>query len=126
MGVLCYRCPETTIVARSSKLAAEPTWREPVGVKWRRSRRGSSYPFAHVEILEGRQLLAMITVNTVNDINSAGAALSLRQAIEISNGTLDVSSLTMLQQAQVQGASPLPTRSTSTYQARKGRSTTLP
>jgi len=50
----------------------------------------------------------MITVNTVSDINSAGAALSLRQAIEISNGTLDISSLTTLQQAQVQGALSTP------------------
>ena len=42
----------------------------------------------HVELLEERQLLATITVNTVSDTDSVGATLSLRQAIEISNGTL--------------------------------------
>lgn len=56
------------------------------------------------EILEVRQLLATITVNTVSDTDSSATALSLRQAIEISNGTLPVSSLTAAQQALVSGA----------------------
>lgn len=56
-----------------------------------------------VELLEDRQLLATITVNTVNDTNSVGATLSLRQAIEISNRTLPVSSLSPAQRAQVSG-----------------------
>jgi Bacterial Ig-like domain (group 3)/Right handed beta helix region len=58
----------------------------------------------HVELLEERQLLATITVNTVNDTDSIGATLSLRQAIEISNGTLLVSSLSPAERAQVRGA----------------------
>jgi Bacterial Ig-like domain (group 3)/Right handed beta helix region/Bacterial Ig-like domain len=58
----------------------------------------------HVELLEERQLLATITVNTVGDSDSVGATLSLRQAIEISNGTLLISSLSMPQRAQVSGA----------------------
>ena len=56
------------------------------------------------DFLEERQLLATITVNTVSDTNSAGTTLSLRQAIEISNGSLSLSSLTSSQQAQVSGA----------------------
>jgi parallel beta-helix repeat protein len=57
-----------------------------------------------VEALEGRQLLATITVNTAVDSTAAGSTLSLRQAIEVSNGTIPVSSLSTQQQAQVKGA----------------------
>jgi hypothetical protein len=57
-----------------------------------------------LEVLEERQLLATITVNTASDAGAAPTKLSLRQAIEISNGTLAVSSLTSAQQAQVSGA----------------------
>jgi Bacterial Ig-like domain (group 3) len=56
-----------------------------------------------VDVLEDRQLLATITVNTAGD-TTAGASLSLRQAIEISDGTLSVSSLSAQEQAQVSGA----------------------
>ncbi len=56
-----------------------------------------------VEVLEDRQLLASITVNTAADNTAAGATLSLRQAIEVSDGTLAVSSLDTQQQAQVSG-----------------------
>jgi parallel beta-helix repeat protein len=58
-----------------------------------------------VEMLEDRQLLATITVNTTADDNTtADATLSLRQAIEVSDGTLAVSSLSTQEQAQVSGA----------------------
>jgi Bacterial Ig-like domain (group 3) len=56
-----------------------------------------------VEVLEGRQLLATITVNTTADSTGVGATLSLRQAIEVSDGTLAVSSLSTQEQAQVSG-----------------------
>jgi Bacterial Ig-like domain (group 3)/Right handed beta helix region/Bacterial Ig-like domain len=56
------------------------------------------------DVLEHRQLLATITVNTASDSTSVATALSLRQAIEISNGTLLLSSLTGTQQGLVNGA----------------------
>ena len=56
------------------------------------------------DVLEHRQLLSTITVNTASDTTSAATALSLRQAIEISNGTLSISSLTAAQQGLVSGA----------------------
>jgi uncharacterized repeat protein (TIGR01451 family) len=56
-------------------------------------------------MLEGRRLLATIIVNTAADENSqTDATLSLREAIEISNGTLAVSALSQAEQAQVSGA----------------------
>ena len=57
-----------------------------------------------VEVLEDRQILSTITVNTTADDTTAGATLSLRQAIEVSDGTLAVSSLSTQEQAQVSGA----------------------
>ena len=57
-----------------------------------------------LEVLEDRQLLATITVNTTADGTAAASTLSLREAIEVSNGTLSVSSLSTQQQAQVSGA----------------------
>ena len=57
-----------------------------------------------VEVLEDRQLLSTITVNTTADDTTAGATLSLREAIEVSDGTLAVSSLSTQEQAQVSGA----------------------
>ena len=57
-----------------------------------------------VEVLEDRQLLATITVNTTADDTSADATLSLREAIEVSDGTLAVSSLSTQEQAQVSGS----------------------
>ena len=52
----------------------------------------------------------MITVNTTGDADGAdgGTTLSLRQAIEVSNGTLAVASLTASQAAQVSGALSTP------------------
>jgi hypothetical protein len=52
-----------------------------------------------IEVLEDRQLLATITVNTTADDTTADATLSLRQAIEVSDGTLAVSSLSTQEQA---------------------------
>ncbi len=57
-----------------------------------------------VEVLEERQLLATITVNTAGDPATPGTTMSLRQAIEVSDGTLSVSSLSAQEQAQVSGA----------------------
>ncbi len=56
-----------------------------------------------VEVLEERQLLSTITVNTTADDTTADTTLSLREAIEVSNGTLAVSSLSPQEQAQVSG-----------------------
>src|SRR5262249_30620221 len=56
-----------------------------------------------VELLEDRQLLSLITVNTTADDATADATLSLREAIEISDGTLPISSLSKQEQAQVSG-----------------------
>ncbi len=58
----------------------------------------------YIEVLEDRQLLATITVNTTADSTGTDATLSLRQAIEVSDGTLAVSSLSSQEQAQVSGA----------------------
>src|SRR5271165_5582519 len=57
-----------------------------------------------VDVLEDRQLLAIITVNTTADEMAADSTVSLREAIEVSNGTLAVSSLSTQEQAQVNGA----------------------
>ncbi|MFI5459139.1 MAG: Ig-like domain repeat protein [Isosphaerales bacterium] len=57
-----------------------------------------------VELLEDRQLLASIMVNTTADDTTPDATLSLREAIEVSDGTLAVSSLSAMEQAQVSGA----------------------
>ena len=57
-----------------------------------------------VEVLEDRQLLATITVNTTADDTTPNSTLSLRQAIEVSDGILAVSSLSAQEQAQVSGA----------------------
>ncbi len=57
-----------------------------------------------LEVLEDRQLMATITVNTAADPATPGTTLSLREAIEVSNGTLPVSSLSTQEQEQVTGA----------------------
>ena len=66
------------------------------------------------EVLEGRQLLAVITVNSTGDADGADGSdtLSLRQAIEVANQTLKVSTLTPAQQALVSGAVASPGSST--------------
>jgi hypothetical protein len=62
------------------------------------------------EILERRELLATIIVNSAGDADGAdgGTTLSLRQAIEVSNGTLAISSLTPTQAGLVTGALSTP------------------
>ncbi len=57
-----------------------------------------------VEVLENRQLLATITVNTTGDQSAPDSTMSLRQAILVSDGTLAVSSLSTQEQALVSGA----------------------
>ncbi|HEV3165886.1 MAG TPA: CSLREA domain-containing protein, partial [Isosphaeraceae bacterium] len=59
---------------------------------------------AWLEPLEDRRLLATIAVNTTADDVTPDATLSLREAIEVANGTLAVGSLSALEQAQVSGA----------------------
>jgi hypothetical protein len=56
-----------------------------------------------LELLETRQLMATIVVNTTADSTTPGATLSLRQAIELSDGTLAVAALTAQEQAQLSG-----------------------
>jgi len=62
------------------------------------------------EILESRQLLAVITVNSTGDSEGAdgGIVLSLRQAIEISDGTLAISALSSSQGGLVRGTLSTP------------------
>jgi hypothetical protein len=56
------------------------------------------------EQFEARTLLAaIITVNSTNDGDTRDGLLSLREAIEVNNRTLAVSSLTAQEQAQVSG-----------------------
>jgi hypothetical protein len=57
-----------------------------------------------IELLEDRQLLATLMVNTTADDTAADSTLSLREAIEVSNGTLAISSLSAKEQAQVSGS----------------------
>jgi hypothetical protein len=60
-------------------------------------------------LLEDRRLLATLTVNTASDtVGPADPTLSLREAIEVSNGTLAISALTQQAQAQITGALSTP------------------
>ena len=61
-----------------------------------------------VEMLKDRQLMSTITVNTTADDTSPDTTLSLREAIEVSNGTLAISSLSTQAQAQVSRALSAP------------------
>ena len=62
-----------------------------------------------VESLEGRALLTTILVNTATDGNDpAAATISLREAIEISNGTLAVASLSATAHGLVSGTANAP------------------
>ncbi|WP_406693968.1 Ig-like domain repeat protein [Singulisphaera sp. Ch08] len=56
-----------------------------------------------VEGLEERCLLAVITVTVTPDFNTRDTGLSLREAIQISNGTLAISALNAAEQALVSG-----------------------
>src|SRR4051794_13677405 len=58
----------------------------------------------HLEHLEDRSLLAMISVNTALDENSqTDSTLSLREAIQVGNGTLALSALSASGRAQISG-----------------------
>ncbi len=57
-----------------------------------------------IDVLEDRQLLSTITVNTTADETAADSTMSLREAIELSDGTLSVSALSTQEKAQVSGA----------------------
>lgn len=71
-------------------------------VSW--NRRSSSRRRLRFESLESRRLLATLTVNTVADEVSPDATLSLREAIEIANGTLSLLALSSPEKAQVSGS----------------------
>src|SRR4051812_4827621 len=58
----------------------------------------------HAQAMEDRLLLATITVNTTaDDIDHTDSTLSLREAIQVANGTLPVTSLSPLEQQQISG-----------------------
>jgi hypothetical protein len=78
----------------------------PTDRKSMRSRRPIHRSRLIAELLETRQLLAVIMVNSSGDADGADGSdtLSLRQAIEVSNGTLAISSLTPTQASLVVGA----------------------
>lgn len=48
-------------------------------------------------------MAATITVNSTDDSNIRNAVLTLREAILVANGTLDVPDLTVAEQAQING-----------------------
>ena len=56
-----------------------------------------------LEPLEVRQLLSTLTVDTSSDADVRDGTLSLREAIEVADGTLAVSALSPQEQAQVSG-----------------------
>src|SRR4051794_13894824 len=56
-----------------------------------------------LERMEERTLLSVLTVNTTDDADNRDAVLSLREAIELNNGTLAVGALTAGEQAQLTG-----------------------
>jgi hypothetical protein len=61
------------------------------------------------ELLEDRRLLATLTVNTASDtVGPNDPTLSLREAIEVSNGTLAISALSQQAQAQIEGTLATP------------------
>jgi len=66
-----------------------------------RGHRRVSRRFRCVELLENRLLPATLTVNTMADDNTPDDTLSLREAIEVSNGTLALSALSPAERAQV-------------------------
>ncbi len=57
-----------------------------------------------VEAMERRELLATLLVNGVDDTNARDPELTLREAIEVVDGTLAVSSLSAGEQAQISGS----------------------
>jgi len=61
-------------------------------------------PTLRVETLEGRRLLAVVTVNSAADVDNTGSVMTLREAILLTNGTIAPSTLSAAQQAQVAGA----------------------
>jgi uncharacterized repeat protein (TIGR01451 family) len=74
-----------------------------------RNRIRRSVRFVQLERLEDRRLLASLTVNTVSDSdNPTDPTLSLREAIEVCNGTLSVAALSATAQLQVQGTLTTP------------------
>ena len=77
----------------------------------RRRVRTSTRP--QVELMEARVLLATITVNTAADLEAADGTLSLREAIQVANGTLAVSALSPQEHLQVSGALTNPNTTTS-------------
>lgn len=81
----------------------------PRKVRARRSCRGGRRNRFLVEILEGRQLLATIVVNTAAEFGDpAAGTISLFDAVELSNGQVPISSLSAAQAHQVVGGLTVP------------------
>ena len=79
-----------------------------------------------VEALEGRALLSTIIVDTALDENDpTDGTLSLREAIEVSNGTLPVSSLSAAEQSLVIGALAFPSPNTIVFSIPSGQPTVV-
>ena len=71
-------------------------------MKPRRNRKGHTHYRPWLEPVEDRRMLSTISVNTAVDENDqTDSTLSLREAIEVSNGDLAISSLSAQEQAQV-------------------------
>src|SRR3954468_4192417 len=88
---------------RFERMAMSKNRRRPRPNQIEKRRRQVSMPL-WVEAMERRQLLATMVVNTeLDENNPADLTLSLREAIEINNGTLAVLSLSPAAQAQVFG-----------------------
>ena len=68
----------------------------------RSSTRRERHPLG-VEGLEARALLALVTVNSALDTDTRDSDLTLREAILVTNGTLDVGLLSAQEQAQISG-----------------------
>lgn len=72
-------------------------------------RRKHSHRTPRVELLEPRALLATLIVNTAADENSqADNSLSLREAIQVANGTLPIASLSAGERSQISGSLTFP------------------
>jgi parallel beta-helix repeat protein len=65
-----------------------------------------------LEALEARRLFAVVTVNSVADTDARDTALTLREAINIVDGTDAYASLTTQEQAQINLTQPLGTNDT--------------
>ncbi len=86
------------------------------------TRNRRSVRLALLEPLEDRRLLATLTVNTASDtVGPTDPTLSLREAIEVSDGTLAISALSTQRRPRSAGLWAVRTPSTSISPARASR-----